>query len=73
MTSLTIGRTSWFPGAPLKLSLVMPVYNEAATLREVVQRVVEVDVDKELVIVDDASTDGSREIISDLREQGLER
>jgi glycosyltransferase involved in cell wall biosynthesis len=53
------------------LSLVMPVYNEAATLKTVVERVTAVDVDKELVIVDDGSTDGSREMLVALHEQGL--
>jgi glycosyltransferase involved in cell wall biosynthesis len=55
----------------MKLSLVIPVYNEAPTLKEVIQRVVAVDLDKELVIVDDASTDGSREMLADLSERGL--
>ena len=56
----------------MKLSLVIPVYNEVATLKEIVQRVVNVDCDKELVLVDDRSTDGSRELLVELREQGLE-
>ena len=55
----------------MKLSLVIPVYNEAATLRAVVQRVVAVDLDKELVLVDDGSTDGSRELLTELVEKGL--
>lgn len=57
----------------VKLSLVIPVYNEAPTLREIIQRVVAVDFDKELVLVDDGSTDGSRELLGELRDQGLER
>jgi len=57
----------------VKLSLVVPVYNEIATLREIVQRVVEVDLDKELVLVDDGSTDGSRRLLTELQEQGLDR
>ena len=57
----------------VKLSLVIPVYNEAATLREIIQRVVAVDFDKELVLVDDGSTDGSREQLTELRDQGLSR
>jgi glycosyltransferase involved in cell wall biosynthesis len=57
----------------VKLSLVIPVYNEVATLREIIQRVVAIDFDKELVLVDDGSTDGSRELLAGLRDQGLER
>jgi glycosyltransferase involved in cell wall biosynthesis len=57
----------------VKLSLVIPVYNEVATLREILQRVVAVDLDKELVLVDDGSTDGSRELLGELRDQGLAR
>jgi len=57
----------------VKLSLVIPVYNELATLPEIVSRIAAVDLDKELVFVDDMSSDGSRELLSDLREQGLAR
>ena len=46
----------------LLLSVVIPVYNEAGTLEEVVRRVQAVEVDKEILLVDDASTDGSREV-----------
>jgi glycosyltransferase involved in cell wall biosynthesis len=56
----------------VKLSLVIPVYNELATLKEIVQRVVAVHLDKELVLVDDCSTDGSRDLLMQLRDQGLE-
>lgn len=52
-----------------KLSIIIPVYNEAPTLREIVERVksVEVpDMDKEIVVVDDGSTDGSREILKEM-------
>jgi len=57
----------------VKLSLVIPVYNETPTLREIIQRVVAVDFDKELVLVDDGSTDGSRELLGEVRDQGLSR
>ncbi len=57
----------------MKLSLVIPVYNERATLKEIVQRVVSLDIDKEVVLVDDRSTDGSREMLTALRDDGLDR
>jgi glycosyltransferase involved in cell wall biosynthesis len=51
----------------MKLSVVMPVYNERATLRTVVGRVLAVPLDLELLCVDDGSKDGSREILADLQ------
>jgi len=51
----------------MKLSVVMPVYNEQATLSEVVSRVLAVPLEIELICVDDGSTDGSREILSQLQ------
>ena len=53
----------------MKLSVVMPAYNEQATIRTIVSRVLQVDlgsVDKELIIVDDGSRDGTREILKEL-------
>jgi len=55
----------------MRTTLVIPVYNELPTLAELLRRVVEVDFPKELVIVDDCSTDGSREFLAALKEQGL--
>ena len=51
----------------MKLSVVMPVYNEQATVREVVARVLAVPLEVELICVDDGSTDGSREILAKLQ------
>ena len=47
----------------MKLSIVIPVYNEKATLKELLRRVEAVDYEKEIILVDDASTDGSRDIL----------
>jgi glycosyltransferase involved in cell wall biosynthesis len=51
-----------------KLSIVMPVYNEKDTIQKIIPRVLNVDVglEKELVIVDDFSQDGTREILAKL-------
>jgi glycosyltransferase involved in cell wall biosynthesis len=51
----------------MKLSVVMPVYNEHSTLRDIVARVLAVPLDLELICVDDGSTDGSRDILSALQ------
>jgi glycosyltransferase involved in cell wall biosynthesis len=55
----------------LKVSVVVPVYNEIQTLAEALRRVVRVDFRKELVIVDDCSTDGSRELSQRLAQGGI--
>jgi len=51
----------------MKLSVVIPVYNEASTLRQIVDKVRAVPLEKEIIIVDDGSTDGSREVLKKLR------
>jgi len=53
----------------MKLSVVMPVYNEHATLREVIGKVLSVPVEIELLCVDDGSTDDSRDILAKLEKQ----
>lgn len=47
----------------MKVSIIIPVYNEAATIRAVLERVRTSPIDKEIVVVDDGSTDGSRQIL----------
>jgi glycosyltransferase involved in cell wall biosynthesis len=53
----------------MKLSVVIPVYNEAGTVEEIARKAWDVDVglEKELVLVDDASTDGTRERLQAMR------
>ncbi len=55
----------------MKLSVLMPVYNESRTLPTILKRVLDapVDLEIEILAVDDASTDGSWEILSDLSSQ----
>jgi glycosyltransferase involved in cell wall biosynthesis len=50
----------------VKLSVIMPVYNEKATLEEIISRVERLPLEKELIIVDDGSTDGSTDILRQL-------
>jgi glycosyltransferase involved in cell wall biosynthesis len=49
------------------LSVVMPVFNELATVEEVIRRVLKVPVRMELVVVDDCSTDGTRDLLARLQ------
>lgn len=53
----------------MKLSVVMSVYNERATLAQVVERVLAVGLEVELLCVDDGSSDGSRDILADLEKR----
>ncbi len=53
----------------MKLSVLIPVYNEERTLEEVVRRVCAVQMAKEIILVDDGSKDRSREILARLKDQ----
>jgi glycosyltransferase involved in cell wall biosynthesis len=56
----------------MRVSLVIPVYNELPTLAEILRRLVAVDFAKELILVDDGSTDGSRELLQRIEREGLQ-
>jgi glycosyltransferase involved in cell wall biosynthesis len=56
----------------MKLSILMPVFNEAPTIVEIVERVKTVPLDKEIVLVNDASSDGSAHILDNLLEAGIQ-
>ena len=47
----------------MKLSIVIPVYNEAATIEQIIERVRAVPIEKEIVVVDDCSSDGTRGVL----------
>lgn len=60
-------------GGATALSIVMPVYNESATITQAIQRVIEVDYpcEVELIVVDDGSTDGAAELIGQFTDRGV--
>lgn len=49
-----------------RLSVVIPAYNERSTIEELLHQVQAVDIDKEIIVVDDGSTDGTREFLERL-------
>jgi glycosyltransferase involved in cell wall biosynthesis len=53
----------------MKLSVIMPVYNEHRTLQAVVERVLAVPMELELICVDDGSGDGSGEVLNELQKR----
>ena len=57
-------------GTKMKLSVVVPVYNEKDTILEILRRVRSVDLPKEIIVVDDGSTDGSADILRGLASPG---
>jgi len=57
----------------MKLTVVIPVYNEAATVSELLRKVLEtpLPVEREVIVVDDGSTDGTRELLSALADPAV--
>ena len=55
----------------MKLSVIIPVYNESGTIREIIKRVQAVPIDKEIIVVDDGSTDSTCEILNQLADNGI--
>ena len=47
----------------MKLSVVVPIYNEKATIHTILERIEQAEFDKEIILIDDYSTDGTREIL----------
>jgi glycosyltransferase involved in cell wall biosynthesis len=55
--------------ADLVLSVVIPCYNEKTTIHEILRRVRDVPIRKEIIVVDDCSTDGTREILREMQQR----
>ena len=55
----------------MKLSIIVPVYNERETILEVLKRVEALTIEKEIIIVDDFSKDGTRELLKEIRRKEM--
>lgn len=55
----------------MKISILIPAYNEERTVEEIIRRVAAVDLEKEIIVVDDCSTDETSRILSSLEQPGL--
>lgn len=52
----------------MKLSIIIPVYNEKNTIKKIIKRVKEQNLEKEIIIVDDNSTDGTKELLKEIED-----
>jgi len=55
----------------LKLSILIPIYNERATILEIIKRVQAVEFDKEIIAIDDGSTDGTCDLLPPIEKDGV--
>jgi len=55
----------------MKLSIIIPVYNEKTTIKEIIKKISLIDIQKEIVIVDDCSSDGTVDILKDIESDDL--
>lgn len=55
----------------LVVSIVVPAYNEVGTAEQLLERVAQLPLSKEVIVVDDGSTDGTRDLLVELEERGL--
>ncbi len=67
------GKPSSFIISPMNITVLIPVYNEQKTIQEILRRVQATQVASEILIVDDGSVDGTREILSSLNGTDLVR
>jgi glycosyltransferase involved in cell wall biosynthesis len=55
----------------MKLSVIIPVFNEESTIEKIIQKVKKVNIDKQIIIVDDGSTDRTREILEKWKDEDI--
>lgn len=55
----------------MEVSVIIPVYNEARTIREIVNRVRHTGIAHEIIIIDDGSSDGTRQVLEGIQSEGL--
>lgn len=53
----------------MKLSVIIPVYNERSTIAQIIARVIAVPIEKQVIVVDDGSVDGTRDVLKGLQAQ----
>jgi glycosyltransferase involved in cell wall biosynthesis len=53
------------------LSVIVPVYNETRTIKQILEKINSVDIDKEIIVVDDGSDDGTEKILRDIKYNNL--
>ncbi len=51
------------------LSVIIPCYNEKSTIAEIIKRIHAVEIEKEIIVIDDFSTDGTRKMLEELKSQ----
>ena len=56
----------------MKLTVVVTVFNEARTIIRAIEEAKKIDVDKEIIVIDNCSTDGTRELLKKVRDQAIE-
>lgn len=57
----------------VKISVIIPAFNEVMTIQEILRRVEVVDIADEILVIDDGSTDGTRKVLEEIGEKGLVR
>lgn len=55
----------------MKFSIIVPVYNEKETIRKILKRVRDINLEKEIIVVDDGSTDGTKRLLKNLSLKGF--